>query len=123
MAALVVVGVAYLIVGHLLRDIAHDLVAWLFGPSRRKHARESNRPRFCAASSPRRASRVDSACLVSVLLEERLAEPDPEPDPAEAPQVLANGHRGGRGRSRSGLESGAGSPGGAGSHGSRHLPT
>ncbi|TFK01386.1 cis-aconitate decarboxylase-like [Platysternon megacephalum] len=32
MAALVVVGVAYAIVGHLIKDLAHDLVDWLLGP-------------------------------------------------------------------------------------------
>lgn len=32
MAALVVVGVAYAIVGHLIKDLAHDFVDWLLGP-------------------------------------------------------------------------------------------
>ncbi|CAM5117923.1 unnamed protein product [Natator depressus] len=32
MAALVVVGVAYAIVGHLIKDLAHDLIDWLLGP-------------------------------------------------------------------------------------------
>ncbi|XP_072918495.1 uncharacterized protein [Hemitrygon akajei] len=32
MAALVVVAVAYAIVGHLIKDLVHDLVDWIFGP-------------------------------------------------------------------------------------------
>ncbi|XP_078417198.1 uncharacterized protein LOC144692342 [Cetorhinus maximus] len=33
MAALVVVAVAYAIVGHLIKDLVHDFVDWLFGPT------------------------------------------------------------------------------------------
>ncbi|GCB75851.1 uncharacterized protein [Scyliorhinus torazame] len=33
MAALVVVAVVYAIVGHLIKDLAHDFVDWLFGPT------------------------------------------------------------------------------------------
>ncbi|EHB14641.1 hypothetical protein GW7_06786, partial [Heterocephalus glaber] len=32
MAALLVVAVAYAIVGHLIKDLAHDLADWAFGP-------------------------------------------------------------------------------------------
>lgn len=32
MAALVMVAVAYAIVGHLIKDLAHDFVDWIFGP-------------------------------------------------------------------------------------------
>ncbi|EAW69320.1 hCG1811317, isoform CRA_b [Homo sapiens] len=32
LAALVVVAVAYAIVGHLIKDLAHDLADWAFGP-------------------------------------------------------------------------------------------
>ncbi|XP_047633517.1 small integral membrane protein 44 [Phacochoerus africanus] len=32
LAALLVVAVAYAIVGHLIKDLAHDLADWLFGP-------------------------------------------------------------------------------------------
>ncbi|XP_058513623.1 small integral membrane protein 44 [Ochotona princeps] len=32
MAALLVVAVAYAIVGHLIKDLAHDLADWVFGP-------------------------------------------------------------------------------------------
>ncbi|KAJ8367128.1 hypothetical protein AAFF_G00330900 [Aldrovandia affinis] len=32
MAALVVVAVAYAIVGHLVKDLVHDFVDWVFGP-------------------------------------------------------------------------------------------
>ncbi|XP_063084909.1 small integral membrane protein 44 [Cavia porcellus] len=32
MAAFVVVAVAYAIVGHLIKDLAHDLADWAFGP-------------------------------------------------------------------------------------------
>ncbi|XP_015210933.1 uncharacterized protein [Lepisosteus oculatus] len=32
MAALVVVVVAYAIVGHLIKDLVHDFVDWIFGP-------------------------------------------------------------------------------------------
>ncbi|XP_077190003.1 uncharacterized protein LOC143835744 [Paroedura picta] len=33
MAALVVVAVAYAIVGHLIKDLFHDLIDWMFGPN------------------------------------------------------------------------------------------
>ncbi|GCC25493.1 uncharacterized protein [Chiloscyllium punctatum] len=33
MAALVVVAVVYAIVGHLIKDLVHDFVDWLFGPT------------------------------------------------------------------------------------------
>ncbi|TFK01718.1 kinesin-like protein KIF12-like [Platysternon megacephalum] len=33
MAALVVVAVAYAIVGHLIKDLVHDLIDWILGPS------------------------------------------------------------------------------------------
>ncbi|KAM6396308.1 uncharacterized protein J5M81_004666 isoform 3-T7 [Pluvialis apricaria] len=33
MAALVVVAVAYAIVGHLIKDLIHDFIDWIFGPS------------------------------------------------------------------------------------------
>uniref|UniRef100_A0ABM5G7R6 Uncharacterized protein n=1 Tax=Pogona vitticeps TaxID=103695 RepID=A0ABM5G7R6_9SAUR len=33
MAALVVVAVAYAIVGHLIKDLVHDLIDWMFGPN------------------------------------------------------------------------------------------
>ncbi|XP_068546000.1 uncharacterized protein [Anas acuta] len=33
MAALVVVAVAYAIVGHLIKDLVHDFIDWIFGPS------------------------------------------------------------------------------------------
>ncbi|XP_055463753.1 small integral membrane protein 44 [Psammomys obesus] len=32
MAAILVVAVAYAIVGHLIKDLAHDLADWAFGP-------------------------------------------------------------------------------------------
>ncbi|XP_054549909.1 small integral membrane protein 44 [Talpa occidentalis] len=32
LAALLVVAVAYAIVGHLIKDLAHDLADWAFGP-------------------------------------------------------------------------------------------
>ncbi|KAK7809854.1 hypothetical protein U0070_008504 [Myodes glareolus] len=32
MAAVLVVAVAYAIVGHLIKDLAHDLAGWAFGP-------------------------------------------------------------------------------------------
>ncbi|XP_062815908.1 small integral membrane protein 44 [Anolis carolinensis] len=32
MAVLIVLGVAYAIVGHLIDDLAHDLADWAFGP-------------------------------------------------------------------------------------------
>ncbi|XP_075759391.1 small integral membrane protein 44 [Pelodiscus sinensis] len=32
MAALIVVGVAYAIVGHLIKDLIHDFTDWAFGP-------------------------------------------------------------------------------------------
>ncbi|KAG5849987.1 hypothetical protein ANANG_G00077510, partial [Anguilla anguilla] len=32
MAALVVVAVAYAIVGHLVKDLVHDFLDWVFGP-------------------------------------------------------------------------------------------
>lgn len=32
MAAVLVVAVAYAIVGHLIKDLAHDLADWAFGP-------------------------------------------------------------------------------------------
>ncbi|XP_054069178.1 small integral membrane protein 44 isoform X1 [Rissa tridactyla] len=33
MAALVVVAVAYAIVGHLIKDLIHDFIDWIFGPN------------------------------------------------------------------------------------------
>ncbi|XP_019508849.1 PREDICTED: small integral membrane protein 24 isoform X2 [Hipposideros armiger] len=42
LAALLVVVVAYAIVGHLIKDLAHDLTDWAFGP---KPDREDDAPR------------------------------------------------------------------------------
>ncbi|KAL4634979.1 hypothetical protein GN956_G13994 [Arapaima gigas] len=41
MAALVVVAVAYAIVGHLTKDLAHDFVDWVFGPHPAKNSNKS----------------------------------------------------------------------------------
>ncbi|XP_029110492.1 uncharacterized protein LOC114911255 [Scleropages formosus] len=41
MAALVVVAVAYAIVGHLTKDLAHDFVDWVFGPRPAKNSNKS----------------------------------------------------------------------------------
>ncbi|OCU00408.1 hypothetical protein XELAEV_18006182mg [Xenopus laevis] len=37
MAALVVVVVAYAIVGHLMKDLLHDFADWAFGPKSEEH--------------------------------------------------------------------------------------
>ncbi|XP_066548551.1 small integral membrane protein 44 [Amia ocellicauda] len=42
MAALVVVVVAYAIVGHLIKDLVHDLVDWMFGPGPEDHSNKSD---------------------------------------------------------------------------------
>ncbi|XP_057345491.1 small integral membrane protein 44 [Manis pentadactyla] len=44
MAALLVAVVAYAIVGHLLKDLAHDLADWAFGPKPDQDAPQELRP-------------------------------------------------------------------------------
>ncbi|XP_026100095.1 uncharacterized protein LOC113070963 [Carassius auratus] len=49
MAALVVVAVAYAIVGHLLKDLVHEFAEWVFGP--RSDNRRSKSEVNCISSS------------------------------------------------------------------------
>ncbi|KAM6455767.1 small integral membrane protein 44 [Liasis olivaceus] len=42
MAALVVVAVAYAIVGHLIKDLVHDLIDWMFGPNSDDNSNKSD---------------------------------------------------------------------------------
>ncbi|XP_039591705.1 uncharacterized protein LOC120515058 [Polypterus senegalus] len=42
MAALVVVAVAYAIVGHLIKDLVHDFVDWVFGPNTDDNSNKSD---------------------------------------------------------------------------------
>ncbi|XP_048035142.1 uncharacterized protein LOC125260699 [Megalobrama amblycephala] len=67
MAALVVVAVAYAIVGHLVKDLVHEFLEWVFGP--RSDDRRSKSEVNCISSSVNEMSelscRVDtSRCIV-----------------------------------------------------------
>ncbi|RXN10017.1 hypothetical protein ROHU_031110 [Labeo rohita] len=65
MAALVVVAVAYAIVGHLVKDLVHDFVEWVFGP--RSDNRRSKSEVNCISSSMNEMSElsrpVDLRCI------------------------------------------------------------
>ncbi|XP_009295393.2 uncharacterized protein [Danio rerio] len=50
MAALVVVAVAYAIVGHLVKDLVHEFVEWVFGPRSENHRRSKSEVN-CISSS------------------------------------------------------------------------
>ncbi|XP_043086127.1 uncharacterized protein LOC122332789 [Puntigrus tetrazona] len=66
MAALVVVAVAYAIVGHLVKDLVHEFVEWVFGPrsDNRRNKSEVN----CISSGMNEMSElsrpVDTRCVV-----------------------------------------------------------
>ncbi|KAK2885306.1 hypothetical protein Q8A67_016143 [Cirrhinus molitorella] len=66
MAALVVVAVAYAIVGHLVKDLVHEFVEWVFGP--RSDNRRSKSEVNCISSSMNEMSElsrpVDTRCIV-----------------------------------------------------------
>ncbi|XP_052449337.1 uncharacterized protein LOC128011203 [Carassius gibelio] len=66
MAALVVVAVAYAIVGHLVKDLVHEFVEWVFGP--RSDNRRSKSEVNCISSSMNEMSELshpaDTCCIV-----------------------------------------------------------
>ncbi|XP_073679628.1 uncharacterized protein [Garra rufa] len=66
MAALVVVAVAYAIVGHLVKDLVHEFVEWVFGP--RSDNRRTKSEVNCISSSMNEMSElsrpVDMHCIV-----------------------------------------------------------
>ncbi|XP_051737067.1 uncharacterized protein LOC127505507 [Ctenopharyngodon idella] len=66
MAALVVVAVAYAIVGHLVKDLVHEFLEWVFGP--RSDDRRSKSEVNCISSSVNEMSElsrpVDTCCIV-----------------------------------------------------------
>ncbi|KAI7794522.1 uncharacterized protein LOC130545378 [Triplophysa rosa] len=63
MAALVVVAVAYAIVGHLLKDLVHEFVEWVFGP--RSNDRQSKSEVNCISMNEMSelSHPVDSHCI------------------------------------------------------------
>ncbi|XP_078525429.1 small integral membrane protein 44 [Lissotriton helveticus] len=74
MAALVVVAVAYAIVGHLIKDLMHDLADWAFGPKQEEDkgpgapSSADHKPWAKEAEDPQRAEEI------SVMMGDQMGE-------------------------------------------------
>lgn len=65
MAGLVVVGAAYAIVGHLIKDLAHDIADCILGPHMESKSHLAHDPRSTRPLLPLPTDKMDVYCLPS----------------------------------------------------------